>query len=138
MKTRILSLLAVAVIAVASMTSCGKYEDGPGFSMRSKKARLTGEWKMTEFKSDGVVIDLGSDASTIEFKKDGTFVDSDEEKGVWEFSDKKEGIKTKYDNETEFDNAVTITRLTNKELWIFSEYTEDNETTKNEFKFEKQ
>ncbi len=26
--------------------SCGKYEEGPGFSLRTKTARLTGEWEI--------------------------------------------------------------------------------------------
>ncbi len=33
-----------AAFAVVFLASCGKYEDGPGLSLRSKKARLTGTW----------------------------------------------------------------------------------------------
>jgi hypothetical protein len=144
MKTRILSLLAVAVITVASMSSCSKYEDGPGFSMRSKKARLTGEWKVTEYKYQGETQDLDGEEVKFEYEKDGslteTYTSEGEtgvEKGKWDFSNDKETLFVTYDGESNSDN-YTIVRLTNKELWMFSEYTQDNTTYKLEVKLEKQ
>jgi uncharacterized lipoprotein YehR (DUF1307 family) len=37
-----------AAFAVVMLASCGKYEDGPGFSLRSKTSRLAGTWTLTE------------------------------------------------------------------------------------------
>ena len=37
-----------AAFAVVLLASCGKYEDGPGFSLRSKTSRLAGSWTVTE------------------------------------------------------------------------------------------
>jgi len=34
------------------MCSCSKYEDGPSISLKSKKNRLLGLWKVVEFKKD--------------------------------------------------------------------------------------
>lgn len=82
--------------------SCKKGEDDPFFSLRSRKARVVGEWKMTSIKSTGTylfggilatneftangsnytetsttlgttTIDEGTLSYDIEFKKDGTF-----------------------------------------------------------------
>lgn len=147
MKTRILSLLAVAVIAVASMTSCGKYEDGPGFSLRSKKARLTGEWKVTEFKQDGE--DLSSEIeATMVFDKDNNYAVTAvvsgftfSEVGTWEFDNKKEDLKldptVDSDGNDEPAYNITISRLTNKEFWYSETETEDGETTVTTLKLEK-
>ena len=40
--------LAAAAVTVLNFQSCGKYEDGPSFSLRTKKARLTGEWELVK------------------------------------------------------------------------------------------
>lgn len=147
MKTRILSLLAIATIAVASMTSCGKYEDGPGFSLRSKKARLTGEWTVTELKVDGE--DYSSEVTaTFTFDKDNNYAiayvfggETGIEAGTWEFDNKKEDLKldptVNSDGDDEPAYNVTISRLTNKELWYSETDTEDGVTTVTTYKFEK-
>ena len=112
--------LSIVLIFAQSLifSGCGKYEDGPGFSLRTKKARLTGEWEVVEVDGDKV-----KDGSTIEFNKDGTFkVDygSSTSKGDWNWEKGKTEIELDYDKggKTEFE----ILRLTNKELWVEDEY----------------
>lgn len=63
----------VVGLAVASITlqGCGKYEDGPAFSLKSKDSRLTGEWKLLTI--DGVTLDAG-ESIDFEFEKDSDFV----------------------------------------------------------------
>lgn len=57
--TRMLALaLTVAVIA----PSCGKYEDGPGISLRTKKARMAGDWKLASLNLVEVDTDASGDA----------------------------------------------------------------------------
>jgi len=65
-----------AAFAVVFLASCGKYEEGPGFSLRSKTSRLAGTWTLTEaFQgSTNVTGDLTS-GGTVEltFDKDGAY-----------------------------------------------------------------
>lgn len=50
MKKITLSALAALTIAF-SITSCKKGEEDPGFTILSRKARVTGEWKVSSFES---------------------------------------------------------------------------------------
>jgi hypothetical protein len=44
--------IALAIIIATAETSCSKYEDGPLISLKSKKTRLLGVWKVVEFMKD--------------------------------------------------------------------------------------
>jgi hypothetical protein len=46
MKTKTKFTLIVGMMMV--LLSCGKYEEGPFFSIRTKNARLEGEWKLVK------------------------------------------------------------------------------------------
>jgi hypothetical protein len=107
MKTSVKFLLAVC--AITTMLSCKKGEDDPLFSLRSRKARVTGDWKMTSGSStsasdpskvttyNGTTATEGKDTYPftfkISFKKDGSFsyeVLTDNYhmscKGTWDFT----------------------------------------------------
>lgn len=117
-------LLAATVVTILNFSSCGKYEDGPSFSLRSKKARLTGEWEVVEIngqKPTGYKLEM-------EFEKSGDFkatyaytygsqTYSDVAKGEWEWESDKEEISIRFDGETTTTD-FEIKRLTNKELWL--------------------
>lgn len=45
-RTRLLLAIAFAISVV--FISCGKYEEGPSISLRTKKARLTGVWEISK------------------------------------------------------------------------------------------
>jgi len=116
-----LSLLFVVVIATSLIiASCGKYEEGPSISLRTKTARLTGDWK------DVAVNDSTYDNGLITtFDKEGTFIITDgilSIDGTWDFTDDKTGIISSVEviilgvTET-FSDTMTILRLTNDELW---------------------
>lgn len=140
MKTRILGFLAIATIAIASLASCGKYEEGPGFSLRSKKARLTGEWELKKLTIDGT--ETTAFDVTIEFKKDEKFTETftfdgetDTDNGEWEFASDKENVKLTYaDGET---MEYEIIRLTNKEFWAKVTDEDQGTTTVTEIEWEK-
>ncbi len=115
------SVIAVfAAVVIFNFSSC-KYEDGPNISLRTKKARLTGECEAISI--DGET--LGKDFEvTIEFDKDGDFTGtskfsyygysySNSSKGEWEWIDGKAGIEVTVDGDKE---EWEITCLTNKEL----------------------
>ncbi len=118
MKKVLFSTTAIAALLIVS--SCGKYEEGPGFTVLTKKARLAGQWDLTEYTNGSVTVaDTGSDI--IEYTKDNTFIYSGSGfslAGTWEFSDDKASIisSTTILGITSTDTSE-ILRLTNKELW---------------------
>lgn len=115
-------VLALTIVTALNFVSCGKYEEGPNFSLRTKKARLTGEWEIvrignTTFPSEGYSLEM-------DFSKDGDlkftysyFTYSYSESGEWEFSGDKEDLLITIDNDI---SKFEILRLTNKELWMES------------------
>ena len=130
----------IAVASIFVLGSCGKYEEGPGFSLRSKKARVTGEWTMVKYSENGVDEPLDADDKddTWIIDKDGTWEITDpgsgSDKGTWEFSDDKEKFEQSQDfNGASFTIPATILRLTNSEFWL--EYDFDGDKT--EVHFEK-
>ena len=125
MKLMLVALLGFMLI----FGSCGKYDDGPGFSLRSKTARLTGEWEVDEIDGDRPDADytftIEKDGDiTIEYSYMGNYV---VEKGDWDWEDGKESIETKFDGDVE---EWEVLRLTNDEFWF-----EDED--KNEWRCEK-
>ena len=121
---RTLKLSFLAVVATLMMgTSCKKYEEGPSFSLISKKARISNTWTIEKtVASNGTVTEWSAsdrDAYTLEMKKDGTYTTKYnfgsttlEGTGTWEFGDKKESVITRADGTS---NEVDIILLKNKE-----------------------
>jgi hypothetical protein len=124
--------LLFASFALLFFISCEKYEDGPAFSLLSKKSRVVGEWYYEGIYVDGVEMTTSEDlvgfSST--FEKNGEYLDLAVEAGnpivtfgTWEFANDKEelAITTQYVdwNNTLVYNTINykILRLTNKELW---------------------
>ncbi len=121
MKNLKFSLVAVFA-ALLVFGACGKYEEGPSMSLRSKKARLAGDWKVVKVVAGSVeVSDLSEYGGTTTFDKDGTGKVSGGPLAVafeWEFSDDKTKIITKTTIlGVEGKVEAKILRLTNKELW---------------------
>ena len=136
------------VITAMMMTSCGKYEEGPGFSLRTKTARLTGEWKLVEITENGTAMDISDMEATYEFERGGDMKVSTKWMGMtfsfegeWRFDDSKENLEVRIKEEgTEWSEweSTEILRLTNGELWLRDEFTEEGETYTEIMKFEKQ
>ena len=124
-KTKNYLFLSIAVIISLAITSCGKYEDGPGFSLLSKTARMTNKWELKSVDGQTIpagetVLDLKKDGS-MSINEDGYIID-----GSWEFSSDKEDLRLSIFGD-EVD--LKIRRLTNKELWLENEL-ENNELSK--------
>ncbi len=126
MKYLKLSLLAIIGI-VLSFSSCSKYEDGPWLSLRTKKARLAGTWKLDSYEVNGESYSASTilEEPKIKFDKDGSgkFISPvimGQEFSAsfdWEFVSKKEKIKiTKQLGGLPVSEEYKILRLTNKEL----------------------
>ena len=123
-------LIALALTGTLTFTSCGKYEDGPGFSLRSKTARLTnGSWEVEEIDGDN----LNGVALIFEFEKDGVLKIHSEssfysyyytfcEEAEWAWGDKKETLEIEYENT---EDSWEIKRLTFDEFWFEDEYNTD-------------
>lgn len=115
---------SIFVVLTILFVSCGKYEEGPGLSLRTKKARLTGSWKEHKYISVLGVETLAQNNAPIHiFEKDDTYRYSSSGvllNGMWEFMDDKNYIRY-YASYPILGNVITdwrIIRLTNKELWI--------------------
>ena len=124
-KTKNYLFLSIAVIISLAITSCGKYEDGPGFSLLSKTARMTNTWELKSV--DGEIIPAGE--TVLDLKKDGSMSINEDGyiiDGSWEFSSDKEDLRLSIFGD-EVD--LKIRRLTNKELWLENEL-ENNELSK--------
>lgn len=119
-----LAFIAIAIVGLTTMSSCKKGENDPFLSLKSRKARITGEWKLTggsstnTYTSGGI---SGSGATTytsssyttssggtymytemMTIEKDGTYevvITDDGEtytvKGVWFFSGKIKDLDLK-------------------------------------------
>ncbi|MFN3341747.1 MAG: hypothetical protein ACK40M_03565 [Flavobacteriales bacterium] len=115
--------LSAAFIMSAMLTSCGKYEDGPGLSLRSKKARLCQTWKPEKYidGQTGTEVAAGANDGKIAFEKDGKFKminGSVTTEGTWAWANDKEGIAITF-SAGGFSSTTTSTilRLTMKEFW---------------------
>lgn len=116
-KWSVLTLVGLLLMGV----SCGKYEDGPGFSLRSKKARVANEWKV-EYAYDfedqvETTTDFAGEVWVL--SKDGSYLkmeDGETKKtGTWDFISDKEEIAISFP--TDIDK-YTILRLKENEMWI--------------------
>ena len=115
-------LLLVLVGVAFMLGSCGKYEEGPGISFRSKKARVAGEWKLVKSTVDGKeeTLDADDKDDILKLDKDGTYELTDPgnstEKGTWTFNDKKESMTI---TETSGGFALVYTNLSHEFLLSF-------------------
>jgi len=127
----ICGLIAFSAMAT-TLTSCGKYDDGPSVSLLTKKSRIVNTWsieKYTATTASGSSTDLTSFVSdySIEFKKDGTYTiiwGSTTESGTWVLSDNKEDIITTSSAANSSPSTDHILKLKSKEMW--TKYTYSN------------
>ena len=114
-------------------SGCKKYEEGPVFSLRSKKARVVNDWMVVKFYNNGEEQDLENTTIEIVYKDDNTGVEkytisstfgthTVEFNFKWDFnSDKTKLLVTYLDddgNEEEDVEDYLILRLKENELWL--------------------
>jgi len=121
MKTRILLFLSFAFLSatILTFTGCKKYEDGPRFSLSSKKGRITNQWQFTEKIVNGQPQQL-TNITVRDIKRDGAYIltvgTSTDETGKWEFSSDKESITFIPDDDDAYSRDIL--RLKSNELWL--------------------
>jgi len=124
-KLKKMTYVSVAGITALSVTSCGKYEDGPNVSLLTKKARVVGSWNV---KSIGTQIIPSSYNMNFNFEKSGsaTFAytytggGGYTYTGSWDFASDKENLLLNIDGSAQL---FEIKRLTNKEIWLDDDIT---------------
>ena len=128
--------LAVAVIGTSVLTleSCKKYDDGPLISLRSKTARLTGDWKLVggnaytdsveyiiQFQKDEQLVVTISYGAYSYFSFSG-YNYTYRYTGDWEWASSKNNVKVAISSLGNYGTASDsldnweITRLTNDEF----------------------
>ncbi len=132
MKHRILAFSTLLALLI-TFGGCGKYEEGPDFSLRTKKARITGIWKIDKMyiNDQEQTIDEGMNTARIDVMKDGTGKISVSIQGLtlafdidWKFSDDKLSLiisTTSVELLTFYPDIIAeheILRLTNTECWL--------------------
>jgi len=90
----------IFVLLTLFATSCGKYDEGPDFSLRTRKARLVGTWQLEKIFINGTLHQFSVNSYTnLEIKKnkdtftlnsfDASSGQYSVQFGDWEFVEKK-------------------------------------------------
>ena len=127
-----LLILGIAALATAgTMQSCKKGENDPFLSLRSRKARLAGEWKLTSSESKSEQTYMGATTTTTR-TYDGTTETTSQTFGgstttttsdyTINLTIEKDGTYTQVYTDTE-DGETTTTKGT----WIFLKRSKENE-----------
>lgn len=121
-------LFAGLLTTVFVLPSCNKYEDGPGVSLLTKKARVANTWEIEKALRNGEDVTDEYDNYTLTTTKNGdanlkaTFEFGNvtytyDTEGTWDFADSKETLVLDFEND-DADNTYQILRLANDEMWI--------------------
>jgi len=124
-KSILKSLLGFTFISVL-LFSCGKYEEGPSFSLVTKKNRVANTWKIDKVYVDDVdrtsLFSVLIDGYKIEFTKDDkvtetltSILGTHTNYGTWEFGGSKETLHVTISG----SKAIyRILRLSSSEMWL--------------------
>jgi hypothetical protein len=117
MNKSLLVLLLVLMVS-GSMTSCRKYEEGPNISLRTKRARVTNNWKIESAQVDGIEKSFDPYIVTI---IDPVTLEARNVQGTWKLydDDRKIALTTKnFSGNIDSTNDYSILKLYNKQFWI--------------------
>lgn len=117
----------IIIISAIVFTSCGKYEEGPGISLRSKKSRIENTWDPVKVIINSVdVTEPNTTNYQYSFDKEGGFkliYETVTWEGTWKFDDKKEQLLLEWEVQwlSTFitkNDTFDILMLKNDELWL--------------------
>lgn len=117
---KIISLGVLAVFLMVGLNSCGKYEEGPGISLRSKTKRIEGEWKIDRVTQDDIDVTNAFPAVVQNFGDDGVYTATHNGQpyvGVWELDSDKENILITMTGSSD-QEKYKIIRLKNDDMWL--------------------
>lgn len=129
---RLASVLIFGLIVMVSISSCRKYEEGPNISLRTKKARVTNNWKYESAQVDGVEVSLNPYYAKQKhyFYRDGKYIqtiidpitlEARNLQGTWVLydHDKKMAITTKnFSGNIDSTTNYSILKLFEKQMWL--------------------
>ena len=127
MKTLLLSLILLPAFL---FFGCKKYEEGPGFSLRSKKERVSNDWKASAFTENGVdkLAEFNAEYQNGKFTiaKTGNFIFTFKQFGItdtelsgkWYFNDDKTKLLFNQTLPITDNWSWDILKLKERELWI--------------------
>jgi hypothetical protein len=121
----ILTLFVVGFL----FTSCYKYEEGPRFSLLSRKARLCNEWVLQTYLDNGTDKTIVGETTTLTIENDGTYsistvrnemgqVQSEFSHGTWLFQDAKGQVVMTDSQEGSIPLTYDILELRNSNLQL--------------------
>ncbi len=121
----ILTLFVVGFL----FTSCYKYEEGPRFSLLSRKARLCNEWVLQTYLDNGTDKTIVGETTTLTIENDGTYsistvrnemgqVQSEFSHGTWVFQDAKGQVVMTESQEGAIPLTYDILELRNSNLQL--------------------
>jgi hypothetical protein len=115
---KLLAISLIGIFMLVGFNACKKYEDGPTLSLRSKKARVVGEWTISKAENQGIDVSKQYAGFTLSFKDNDTYTavfSGKSEPGTWAFDGEKDNIiLTPTGSST--TETLKIIRLTNSEL----------------------
>jgi hypothetical protein len=115
---------------VVVVVSCGKYEYGPGVSLRTRKARISNTWVVDLYKENGIV-SANRPRFELQIEKDGNIMKTDtltgwagkdsieRLSGLWEFDNKADHVLVLFANRfgIQESHIWRILKLANEEFW---------------------
>jgi hypothetical protein len=120
--------IIIGILIVVSFFSCGKYEDGPLFSLATRKGRVSNEWKVNQYfeNNQNVTEDFFKAYKEYNFifERNGNaqlkFIETGNPQtntiqGSWEFDSTQEFI---FLDTPEERYELKILRLKRNQLWI--------------------
>lgn len=126
MKKLLIVLLSILFVSSNLITSCKKYEEGPAFSLLTKKARITGDWTLESYSVNGEDVTAELKAligGTIELniEKDGSYkknIAGTTDTGKWKFGEDKDDVYFDSNDSKVAEDDYRILKLKSKELWL--------------------
>ena len=119
MKKLVLAVIGCAFIA----TSCKKYPDGPEFTLESKTARISGNWKIEQVLVNGYDVTnaynlwYGSDYQLNIVRSGGYTVQGNfSDHGTWSFTDDKDDVSF-ISQAGKGTTTYKILRLESESMW---------------------
>jgi hypothetical protein len=131
MKNNFMKHAFVFSIITVMIAACNKYEDGPAFSLKTKKSRLCGEWVVESYlyndvdKTADITALLGANF-VLEIEKDGVYRTEGAypDQGTWELGGDGDDVRMTSSDSGAVEISYRILRLKSKELWL--KHTETN------------
>ncbi len=120
MRTLRLPLFTCIAVLVLLLDSCGKYPDGPNFSILSRKTRIENVWVLKEvIHVNGSVEQNPTPGYTTEYTSDDKVIHTNGEvtlNGEWDLVNDKKDLFVSYEGIG--STTYEIRKLKSNELWL--------------------